>query len=566
MPEYIDPTLEALLVDALAERAERVPATLTLERVQARLAERRRPRSRASVRRPLALLGLAAAIVLPLAVLVAGQRPTEPDRAQVDPYQALIERRAGDSWLFVAMRGDGQERVLTSVPIPKPHDDRRLAPRTVSPDGWLATPAATGWEFRNLRAPDQVIGPIAPFLASESGRGWFGDGRYATWNAAGEIQFFDPAAVTVERRSVPGPLTGVVAWTTDASTVVETDDWGRGFIYLSGERRPALWRTMAVGDGFDAVSDDASLSDLDLGWRDGLWWREDGSRVQLCDMAVREECPGLPNGSVVVETPDGELATWYTDELAPDDIVDAVFGDTGLWIMLDRRNEGPQDVLARVIAPGDARPVAAWAGGPPPHGSGSIEGVAPDDSLVVVESHLIDVRTGAVTPVDGQFIGFVPAGTADGWPGDAFQPSRPMASTAPQPLVAYPTLRPLELVLTEQLVPGDRLLWREEHAAVDGAAPAPSTIEIGPIELEEGLGVFLVCSGPSDVLVTMRGPDDRDTDPGPLTPLLSRCLDSDGTAGGYSPEARVDGPVRFLVTATPDTAWQLVVFDPAPPE
>jgi hypothetical protein len=209
--------------------------------------------------------------------------------------------------------------------------------------------------------------------------------------------------------------------------------------------------------------------------------------------------------------------------------------------------------------------VAAWTGGPPPDGSGSIVGVAPDDSLVVVESHLIDARTGRVTPLGGQFIGLAPSGTADGWPGDPFQAGRPIASAAP-PLTPFPTLRPLELVLTEQLVPGDRLLWREEHAAFEGPAASPSTLEFGPIEPEEGLGVFLVCSGPSDVLVTMRGPDHRDTDPGPVTPLLSRCLDSDEVAGGYAPAARVAGPVRFLVTATPDTAWQLVVFDPAPPE
>jgi hypothetical protein len=266
----------------------------------------------------------------------------------------------------------------------------------------------------------------------------------------------------------------------------------------------------------------------------------------------------------MVETPDGDIATWYTDELAPDDVVDAVFGDTGLWVMLDRRSEGRQDVLARVAAPGDARPVATWVGGTAPGGPGSIEDVAPDDSFVVVGSHLIDARTGSVTPFDGQFIGFAPSGTADMWSGDDFHAGQPTASAPP--LTPFPTLRPLELVLGEQLVPGDRLLWREEHAALGGPAAAPSTVEIGPIELEQGLGVLLVCSGPSDVLVTMRGPGDTDTDPGPETPLLSRCLDSEQTAGGYTPSARVAGPVRFLVTAAPDTAWQLVVFDPAPPE
>ena len=562
MPEHLDPTLEALLVDTLAERAERVPASVTLERVQARLVERQRGHRRLTVRKPLALLGLAAAVMLPMAALVAGQRLSDPDRAQVDSYLALIQRREGDSWLVAAMRGDGQERSIMSVPISDPSDDRRRPPMAVSPDGWLATPGATGWEFRDLRSPDRAIGPITPFLQSESGRAWVGDGRYATWNEAGEVQFFDPATATVEDRKVPESLGNVVAWTADASAVVEHGDWGRVVQYW-GERRPAEWRTIAVGDESDPVSDDTSLSDLDLGWRDGLWWRADGSRVQLCDMATRAECPGLPNGSVIVETPDGEIATWYTDELAPDDVVDAVFGGTGLWILLDRRSDGRQVVLARVDTPGGARVVATWDAGPSPVGQGSTEGVAPDGSLVVADSLLIETSTGMATPIDGSLLGFVPSTAADAWTGHSFHPAHPVASAAP-PSTAHPTLRPLELLLAEQLAPGDRLLWRQEQAAVDGPAASPSTLEIGPIELDDGLGVFLVCSGPSDVLVTMAGPGDQDTDPGPLTPLLSRCLDSEGVAGGYVPAAKVDGPVRFSVTSTPETSWQLVIFDPAP--
>lgn len=559
MPDLNDPTLERLLAEALAERADRVPATVTLERIEARMAQRTRQHRGVAVRRPLALLGLAAAVLLPMAALVAGQRSDEPAPARVDAYQALIQRREGDAWLVAVMRGDGQERVLASVPIPDPGDERRRPQIAVSPDGWIATPGATGWEFRHLRAPGQVIGPMAPFLQSEGGRAWVEERRFAAWNESGDIALLDPETGSVERASVAAPLGEVIAWTRDGTALVAQDGRGPQPVLSWGERRPRGWQVISLEGG----SGDVTLADVELGWRSGAWWRPDGSRVQLCDMAVRGECPGLPNGAVVTESPGGTLTTWYTDELAPDDVVDTVFSVSGLWVLLDRRSDGRKVVLARLGMPGDARLVATWGAGSSPVGQGSIESVAPDESLVVADSRLVDVRSGAVTPMGGSFLGFVSSASADGWPGDAFQAAQPMASAAPA-VTAYPSLRPLELVLAEQLTAGDRLLWRQEHTAVAGAAVSPSTVEIGPIEPGEGLGVFLVCSGPSDVLVTMRGPGDQDVDPGPLTPLLSRCLNGDEVAGGYVPAAIVDGPVRFSVTTNTDTEWQLVVFDPAP--
>jgi hypothetical protein len=559
MPESIDPALERLLVETLTGRADRLPATLTLERVQARLAQRQHTRSRPSARRPLALLGLAAALLLPMAALVIGQRPTEPPIDPDSAYQAIVRRTAGDAWLVVTMRGDGQERVLTSVPLPDPGDDRRRPQMAVSTAGWLAWPGSTGWEFRDLRFPERAVGPLDPFLVSEVGHAWIGDGRFAAWNANGEVVLHDPDAAAVERASLPAPQTSVVAWTADGAAIVSHGDWGRRPIVSSGQRRPPDWRVHSL----DGRTVDTALGDLDLGWRSGTWWRADGSRVQVCDMAVREECPGLPNGSVIVEGPDGTLSTWYQDELGPADVVDAAFGAASLWLLLDQRTDGRQVALARAESPGDVRAVTTWHPGSSPIGPGSTEGVAPDESLVVADSRLVDTRTGTVTPIDGSFLGFVPSATVDAWPGGAFEAVLPAASEAP-PLTPYPTLRSLDLVLAEQLTPGDRLLWREEHTAVPGKAVAPSTVETGPIEPEEGLGVFLVCSGPSDVLVTMRGPDDLDVDPGLLTPLLSRCLNGDEVAGGYAPAAAVDGPVRFFVTSTTDTDWQLVVFDPAP--
>ena len=91
----------------------------------------------------------------------------------------------------------------------------------------------------------------------------------------------------------------------------------------------------------------------------------------------------------------------------------------------------------------------------------------------------------------------------------------------------------MEDLISAQMTPGDRVLWQGERAAVDGPAASPYTVGIGPIQLAEGLGIFLECSGPSDVLVSMERPDASAGDSGPLTPLLSRCLDSGQVAGGY---------------------------------
>jgi hypothetical protein len=285
-------------------------------------------------------------------------------------------------------------------------------------------------------------------------------------------------------------------------------------------------------------------------------------------MSVGQQCAGLPNGSVVVETPDGTLTTWYTDELAPDDVLDAWMGVTGLWLLLDRQADGGRAVLARLDAPGDVRVVSTWGsiGSSPPLEYGNIEGAAPDESLFVVAAAggaLVHPGTGRAMPMDGDLLGFVPASVADGWPGTAFRALDPVASAArSQPA---PTLRPFDTIIAEQLTAADRVLWRGEHLATDEPAASPSTFEIGPLELDTGIGVFLACSGPSDVLVTAESVDGSAADVPPL-PVLSRCLAADELAGGYVPAAVIGRPMRFRVTASADTSWRLLIFDPAPGE
>ena len=564
MRDLIDTSFEALLTGTLAERAERIPASVTLERVHTRLAERRRRGHRVSARRPLMLLGVAAVLLLPIAAFVVGQAPQQPKPGLVGGYEALVRRTSGAVVDIVAVRGDGRERVITSVPGFQ--DDRRHPAMAVSDDGWLARPGVVGWVFRDLHGGNPDIGPIAPFLAAESGHGWVGDGRFATWNDAGEVTLLDPHAGSVAFGSVTGPLNNVVAMTANGAALVTHGDWGP-LIVGYGQRYEADWHVRTI----DGASVGEPLAGLDLGWRTGSWWREDGSRVQVCDMAIRQECPGLPNGAVIVESPDGALTTWYRDELAPDDAIDAAFGGTGMWLLLDRHVGGRQAVLARLDTPAAVRAVSSWGVDASDQSAGSIVGAAPDDSLVVVSSTsllMVDGATGRTMPLDGGFLGFMASAAADTWTGDAFQSASlqtamPIASLASQAR-AYPTLRPIEGLIADQMAPGDRVLWSGERAAMDGPTASPLTIQTGLIQLDEGLGVWLECSGPSDVLVTMEGPEGPGVDPGTLTPLLSRCLNSADVAGGSAPSARVAGPVRFSLTTTPDTAWRLVIVDPAP--
>lgn len=563
-------SFEALLASTLAERAAHVPATVTLERVHARLEERRNARRRRSARRPLALLGLAAAVLLPLAALVVAQRPTDPNPADVGAYQAIVRRGEGDDWLVVAVRSDGQERRIASVPRPE-ENGRRRARMALSPDGWLATTGSTGWEFRDVRSPDRVVGPIAPFLpstdagwssTSEQGHAWIGDSRFAVWNRAGEVLRIDPATGTAESTTVAGPLAEVVAWTADGASLVSHGDWGRSILFRD-QRYPADWRLSSL----DGQSIQATLGDLDLGWRSGTWWRDDGSRVQLCDGTGGSGCPGLPDGAVVVETPDGILATWYTDELAPADVVEAALGPTGVWLLLHRRTDGWETVLAHVDAPGRVVEVAAWPTDPRQQVGGSITAIAPDGSLVAVSASgelVVDPGSGRVTPLEGELLGLLPSSTVDGWPGAAFRTPDPAAS--PPPALPVPTMLPFDTIVAEQLTPADRELWRGEHLAADGPGASPTVLDIGPITFDVGVGVFLACDGPSDVLVTAETANGAGTDAIGLGPILSRCLDPRELAGGYMPSAAVSGPVRFRVTTESDTSWRLLIFDPAPGE
>jgi hypothetical protein len=574
MREIDDRALEALLIRTLAEHAEEIPFSLTADALHARLEDRRRRRRWVIPGRRIVLLGLAAMLLVPIGAFVAGSLWTdqgprisvpspagnEPAQSSeelpspvvtaapvADTYQALVVRHTPDATVFVAVRGDRQDRVIASSPTL----GRGIGYVLPSASGWVAMFYREGPEFIDLRDPAQAPRPFS-IPETTTAFSWHPDGRFAALAESGLVTLIDPTTGEATPFTLRGPLGDVIGWAADGSALVAYGEGGDG-IYAGGELVvDAPWRVIRLDGG----PDDVVAPDLYPGLISFPNYGRAGARLQQCQGT---DCPGLPTDSVVGEVPGGSPVAWYSDELAPDAVNGSSFaGDgTAMWVVLDRRVGGRQFVLARLDAPGTARVTAVAGLGTTDYDSFSIEGVAPDDSLVAVGAAgvvLVETITGRATAIDGQFLGFVPSATADTWAGDPFRPFEPPPLKVVLP--AYPALPPIADLVTGQLIPGDRELWRQEYVAVEGEAGAPTTTEIGPLHIATGLGVVLVCSGPSDVLVTM--------DPAsPGSPLQTSC-DSGESAGGQVPWWVLNGSITFVVTAATDTSWQLVIFDPAP--
>ncbi|MDQ2966485.1 MAG: hypothetical protein M3R57_11620, partial [Chloroflexota bacterium] len=579
MREIEDRALEALLTRTLAEHAEEIPFTLTPEIVRARLEDRRRRRGWVIPGRRIVLLGLAAVLLLPIALFVGGSlRPQEGPRvtgpnpaatalpapatelpapsAQVaDRYQALVIRYEDKAAVIVAVRGDRQERVIASIPAL----ERRFGDLVPSADGWLARVNGAASEFIDLRDPGRAPRPFS-IGETTTGYSWNPDGRFAVWDESGLVTLIDPKTGAETPLTVRGPLYDVLGWTADGSALLARGAGGDA-IYAGTERvTDPAWRVIRLDGG----PDETTVPDLDLGLVRSARYGQRGARLQLCERGRGQsangepehyDCPDELMGGVVGDIPGGTVTTWYGSELAPDHVDDASFGGDGtaMWLLLDRRVGGRQFALARIDTPGTARVVAASGLPAAGYDPFSIVAVAPDDSLLAINASdlvLVEPITGRSTAIDGRFLAFIASATADTWAGEAFRPVEPMASLDPV-VPAYPTLPPIDEMA--QLSAGDRELWRQEYVAVEGAAAAPTRTEIGPLEFKTGFGLGLVCSGPSDVRVTMEPAS-------PFMPALGRC-DSGEAVGGQIPSFAINASARFVVTANTDTSWQLVIFD-----
>jgi hypothetical protein len=582
MREIEDRALESLLTRTLAERAEQISFSLTPDVVRARLEDRRRQLPIPG--RRIVLLGLAAVLLLPIALFVGsvlrtkeGPRITGPSPAVIAPpppsielpapsapvadrYQALVIRYDDKAAVIVSVRADRQERVIASIPTL----ERRVGNLVPSADGWLANVNGAKSEFIDLRDPGRAP---RPFSTGETTRGysWNPDGRFAFWDEIGAMTLIDPETGAETQLTVRGPLNDVVGWTADGSALLAYGEGGSDPpIYSGGERVTVpAWRVIRLDGG----PDETTVPDLDLGLVRGARYGQRGARLQVCERGSGQsangepehyDCPDELMGGVVGDIPGGTVTTWYGGELAPDDVDDASFGGDGttMWLLLDRRVGGRQFALARIAAPGTAQVVTASGLPAAGYDPFSIVAVAPDDSLVAVEASglvLVEPITGRSTAIDGRFVAFIASATAETLAGEPFRTVEPVASLQPV-LPAYPPLPPIDE--TAQLSAGDRELWRQEYVAVEGAATAPTRTEIGPLAFKTGFGIGLVCSGPSDVRVTME-PDS------PFMPALGRCDSGEGV-GGQIPSFAINASARFVVTANTDTSWQLVIFDPAP--
>jgi len=582
MREIEDRALEALLIRTLTERAEETSFSLTPDLVRARLEDRHRRRGRVIPGRRILMLGLAAVLLLPIALLIGGAlrtqegpRITEPNPAVTalppapteapapsvpvaDRYQALVVRYEADAAVIVAVRADRQERVVASIPTV----ERRLWNLVPSADGWLAIQYADGWEFIDLRVPEAAPRPFS-IGDRTTGYSWNPDGRFAAWDESGLVTLIDPETGAETQHNLRGPLFDVLRWTADGSALLARGEAGDA-IYAGTERvTDPAWRVIRLDGG----PDDTTVPDLDLGLVRSARYGQRGARLQLCERGRGQstggdtghyDCPDELRGAVVGDAPGAGVTTWYGGELAPDDVNDASFGGDGtaMWLLLDRRVGGRQFALARIDTPGTARVVATSGLPAAGYDPFSIVAVAPDDSLVAVNASglvMVDTTSGRPTAIDGNFLAFIASATADTWAGEAFRPVEPIAALEPV-LPAYPPLPPIDEMA--QLSAGDRELWRQEYVAVEGTAAAPTRTEIGPLAFKTGFGLVLVCSGPSDVRVTME-PDS------PFMPALGRCDSGEGV-GGQIPSFAINASARFVVTANTDTSWQLVIFDPAP--
>jgi hypothetical protein len=98
------------------------------------------------------------------------------------------------------------------------------------------------------------------------------------------------------------------------------------------------------------------------------------------------------------------------------------------------------------------------------------------------------------------------------------------------------------------------LLAHEQPATSDGPGE-PIEVVLGPVDLEEGFGASLVCSGPGDVTY--------DVDlPGSPGPEVTHC--QDGVEWVVEAPGVTEPTVTLVVTADTATAWRLIVYDPPP--
>ncbi|CAN5797019.1 hypothetical protein BH23CHL8_BH23CHL8_14790 [soil metagenome] len=560
MADITDTRIEERLRRALRVEAESLPLTVRPED----FLRRRRTARVARDRRPLRLLAIAAAAALPVAAVI-GLSLSTPD-VDEPSYGAVLVRgleRVTDTdeasrleVILVLPGGEARGLVrydssrfpgLTDVHYPK-----------VSEDGWLAFDAysidAYGEHQVLVDLKDLSRDPV--ILDGSALMGWSPDGmlwRYAN----GRYERLDPETGILSSAPEPGDGLGpggsgtwALATAADGSgAVVQRDPEEVG---VTQDRSWGVFKT----DG----SVTHGRPDVAEGTGPRLLTR-DGGLLQVCesDPAFGSYCPELARGSVVSGPgEDGSFRTWGDGPGADEYVLGASWAaDGGTWQLVDRRRDGRAFAVVHVAPDGKTRTAATFAAD---HASSvSIDGLASDDSLIAIGwidedgwwTALVDVRSGTTYLLDGQVAGFVDRAAAEAWmPGEfAVERAGSLPRTPPPGSPRYPALPPVE----EQAVGADAILLVHESPATADRPGSPVSIELGPVALESGYGISLVCSGPGDVTYTL------DTDPWPVLKHCQDGFEDDRGAPGATEET-----ISLVVTADPATTWRIVVYDPPP--
>ena len=436
MSERPDARLEEVLRLTLREEAEHLPLRLTPDAVEGwprRSAVRRR-------RRPLLVLGLAAALVMPLgllalsnrqepvpagawrAILVRGTEPEVPADATQQGQDAPRPLIAGDLEV-VAVAADGRERIVARIPaerlpdagwtnlIATVSDTGRLAVTTFpeedavtfvidlgDPEGepQVFALGLVAWDASGRlwhAAYDESLGSLDEFLVEPGTSGdWSFWGPRLITPDAFTLQVVDPE--TGDGRSVPAPPDGsqvVIAPpggpypAADGSGVlvgVATSNHDGSLLFdQTRPGDPPLERQLGIM-GIDGSTTEGGWPSLGL--TPGRRWLSPTEGVlQVCGSP--DVCPGEPRGAVVSGGDGPQVRTWYRDALPYEVVLAASWDAQGSrpWLLALRRFGEPAAVLARASTDltVDPAPISVTLPATPAWGA-EISGVAPDDSIV----------------------------------------------------------------------------------------------------------------------------------------------------------------------------------------
>jgi hypothetical protein len=570
MAEQRDMNFEALLRSTLKAEALSLPVSVGPADILRRRVLLRRQR----VSRRLRLLLIAALIALPLGALAAGALRIDPPPAA---YSAVLVGGLGDPTLHVLLARDGSAERVLEIPASRLGSAQVSRPLEASFSGWIALQAndEAGTEYvvlLDIRSPEAT-----PIVREGNYHGAFTpDGLY--WSATNNAyELIDP--VTGNVTSLP-------------RSVAEDLDWWLGGI-ASRMRVAADGSGLLLGDPANTVHDETGrpypqqwgvlgqVGTLTRGLPDlaeGVGIRLISSRwglLQRCEAPAGEcDMPTRRTRSIISgPASDGSYRQWSRDPSPHDHVIGASWSvDGGLWLLVDRRSPDERTIVLihREWENAD-REVASFA--VEQDVDVSFGDLAPDDSLIALnvwadwprwQTVIVDTRSGHGHLFDGTLGGFVPVSSAAGWVSGATVTEvgrlLPGSTSGGGSGPAYAALPPLQeqLDFIEPTEAGGILLVHDFEATTTDPG-ATIQLTLGPVELDEGIGVSLACSGPGQITITEIAPDGHES------PVTHRCLSPrSGFSTSASPGVRWES-ATVRIEYDPSTSWRLVLYDPPPP-